>query len=208
MSTGAKWFGRVVWLGILFNLCFAIPAIFAPDTVLAGMNLPPAASMLWLQNVGMLLLTLCAFYTPSAVAPAKFPTHTKLLVLSRWIASVFWFILLRQSAPAGVVRRLLATDLALAIVLLLLMNSALLPEDRVSLHGAGSAIGALFAWLKSLWQSPFVKTALVIVVVVGALGGYALWRLLLKPWPDFEGATPEEHFKHAPIGLSTQSRLP
>ena len=80
MSTGGKWFGRVVWLGIIFNLCFAIPAIFAPDTVLAGMDLPPAVSMLWLQNVGMLLLTLCVFYTPSAVAPGKFPTHTKLVV--------------------------------------------------------------------------------------------------------------------------------
>ena len=56
MGKGAKWFGRVMWLGILFNLCFAIPAIFAPDMVLAGLDLPPATSMLWLQNVGMLLV--------------------------------------------------------------------------------------------------------------------------------------------------------
>ena len=125
MGTGAKWFGRVVWLGIIFNLCFAIPAIFAPDMVLAGLDLPPATSMLWLQNVGMLLLTLCIFYTPSAVAPGRFPTHTKLVVLSRWIAAVFWFILLRQSAPAGVVRPLLFTDLTLAVVLLLLLEPRL-----------------------------------------------------------------------------------
>jgi len=208
MGNAAKWFGRVVWLGILFNLCFAIPAIFAPDTVLAGMDLPPAASMLWLQNVGMLLLTLCIFYTPSAVTPGRFPTHTKLVVLSRWIAAAFWIILLRQSAPAGVVRPLLFTDLTLAIVLLLLLNSALLPENRVSLHGMGSAIAGLIAWLKSLWHTTWVKVALAIVLVVGALGGFGLWYYLLRAQPDFEGATPEEHFKHAPIGLSTESRLP
>jgi hypothetical protein len=208
MGAGAKWFGRVVWLGILFNLCFAIPAIFAPDMVLAGMDLPPAASMLWLQNVGMLLLTLCVFYSPSAIAPARFPTHTKLVVLSRWIAAGFWFILLRQSAPAGVIRPLLFTDLTLAFVLLLLLNSALLPEDRVSLHGVVSGVGEFFAWLKSLWQSPFVKVALALVVVVGALAGLGLWYYLLRAQPDFEGANAEEHFKHAPIGLSTQSRLP
>ena len=184
MSAGAKWFGRVVWLGIIFNLCFAIPAIFAPDTVLAGMDLPPAASMLWLQNVGMLLLTLCVFYAPSAVAPAKFPTHTKLVVLSRWIAALFWFILLRQAAPAGVVRPLLFTDLTLAVVLLLLLNSALLPENRISFRGAGSAIGGFFAWLKICWQSPFVKAAVSGVVREGFIAAAHLF-------PAHEGADAE-----------------
>ena len=208
MGTGAKWFRRVVWLGILFNLCFAIPAIFAPDMVLAGLDLPPATSMLWLQNVGMLLVTLCIFYTPSAVAPGRFPTHTKLVVLSRWIAAVFWFILLRQSAPAGVVRPLLFTDLTLAVVLLLLLNSALPPENRVSLRGVGSAIAGLGAWARDEWHTAWVKGVLVVVLVVGAAGGFALWYYLLRVQPDFEGTTPEEHFKHGAIGLSTESRLP
>ena len=87
MSTPEKWFGRIVWIGILCNLCFALPAIFAPDMLLASLDMPPETSLLWLQNVGMLLLTLCIFYAPSAVAPARYPTHTKLVVLARWIAS-------------------------------------------------------------------------------------------------------------------------
>ena len=99
MGTGAKWFGRVVWFGILLNLCFAIPAIFAPDMFLAGLDQPPETSLLWLQNVGVLLVTLCIFYTPSAVAPARHPTHTKLVVLSRWISAVFWFVLLAAIGP-------------------------------------------------------------------------------------------------------------
>jgi hypothetical protein len=209
MGTGAKWFGRVVWLGIIFNLCFAIPALFAPDMVLAGMDLPPDTSMLWLQNVGMLLLTLCVFYTPSAVAPAKFSTHTKLVVLSRWIAAIFWFILLRQpSAPTAVIRPLLFTDLTLAVVLLLLLNSALPVENRVSLHGMGSAIGALGGWIKGEWKQTWVKVALAILVVVGAAAAYGLWYDLLRAEPDYQGSTPEDHFKHGAIGLSTESRLP
>lgn len=76
MGIAEKWFRRIVWIGILLNLCSAIPAMFALDMLLAALDLPPAASMLWLQNVGMLLLTLCIFYTPSAVSPARYPVHT------------------------------------------------------------------------------------------------------------------------------------
>jgi mono/diheme cytochrome c family protein len=208
MSTGARWFGRVVWFGILLNLCFAVPAIFAPDMFLAGLDQPPETSLLWLQNVGVLLVALCIFYIPSALAPERHPTHTKLVVLSRWLSAVFWFVLWRQSAPVGVVRPLMFTDLTLGIVLLLLLNPALLPENRVTLHGMGGAIAGLIAWLKSVLHTTWVKVALVIVLVVGALSGFGLWYYLLRAQPDFQGATPEEHFKHGAIGLSTESRLP
>ena len=136
MGKGEKWFGRLVWIGILLNLSFALPAMFAPDMLLAGLDLPPEASMLWLQNVGMLLLSLCIFYSPSAIAPSRHPTHTKFVVLSRLIASVFWFILLRQAGAPEVIRPLWLTDLTLGVLLAILLNFALLPEDRASLHGA------------------------------------------------------------------------
>jgi len=208
MTTPEKWFGRIVWIGIIFNLCFALPAIFAPDMLLASLDLPPETSLLWLQNVGMLLLTLCVFYAPSAVAPARFPTHTKMVVLARWIASVFWFILLRQSAPASVVRPLLFADLTFAVLLLFLLNPALPAESRVSLRGIGSTLAGLGAWLRSAWHSAWVKAVLAVLLVVATLGGFGLWYYLLRAKPDFQGNTPEEHFKHAPIGLSTESRLP
>ena len=208
MGTAEKWFGRIVWIGILLNLCFALPAIFAPDMLLASLEMPPETSLLWLQNVGMLLVTLCIFYAPSAVDPAHFPTHTKLVVLARWVASVFWFILLRQSAPASVVRPLLITDLMFAVLLLFLLNPALRPEDRVSLRGVGKRLAAMGAWLRNGLRSAWVKAVLATLVVAAALGGFGLWYYLLRAEPDFQGATPEEHFKHAPIGLSTESRLP
>jgi mono/diheme cytochrome c family protein len=208
MSAPEKWFGRIVWIGILCNLCFALPAIFAPDMLLAGLDMPPETSLLWLQNVGMLLLTLCIFYAPSAVAPARHPTHTKLVVLARWIASVFWFILLRQSAPANVVGPLLFADLTFAVLLLFLLNPALPPEKRLSLRGMGSALAGVGNWLKSALHPAWVKAAVAVLLIVIALVGFGLWYDLLRAEPDFQGATPEEHFKHAPIGLSTESRLP
>ena len=208
MSTGAKWFGRVVWLGIIFNLCFAIPAIFAPDMVLASLDLPPATSMLWLQNVGMLLLTLCIFYTPSAVNPGRFPVHTKLVVLSRWIAALFWFILLRQSAPAGVIRPLLFTDRHTCCGASFALEPGIAARVPLEPAHVGSFVGELGGWLKGLWQTTWVKVALAVVVLVGALGGFGLWYYLLRAQPDYQGATPEDHFKHGAIGLSTESRLP
>jgi mono/diheme cytochrome c family protein len=208
MRTAEKWFGRVVAIGILLNLCFSIPAMFAPDMVLAGLDLPPETSMLWLQNVGMLLLSLCIFYAPSAVAPARYPTHSKLVVLARLIASVFWFILLQRSAPAAVVRPLFFTDLALGVLLALLLNPALPAENRVSLRSAKQALAGLAVWLKSAWPTAWVKAILAVVLTVVILGGYGLWYYLLRAEPDFEAATPQEHFKHGAIGLSTESRLP
>ncbi|HEV2382787.1 MAG TPA: hypothetical protein VG206_23730 [Terriglobia bacterium] len=208
MGAAERWFGRVVWIGILINLCFAIPAMFAPDMVLAGLDLPPDTSMLWLQNVGMLLLTLCIFYTPSAVVPSRHPTHTKLVVLSRWIAAVFWFVLLRQSVSVEVVRPLFFTDLTLGIVLLLLLNPALPAQNRVSLTGAGRSLAGLGVWIKGEWQTAWVKGVCAVVLMLAAVGGYAAWRYLLRAEPDYQGATPQDHFKHGAIGLSSNSRLP
>ena len=208
MGTAEKWFGRIVWIGILVNLCFAIPAMFAPDMLLASLDLPPETSVLWLQNVGMLLLTLCIFYLPAAVAPSRHPTYTKLVVLARLIASGFWFFLLRQPSPPPVVRTALLTDLSLGIVLLLLLNPALAPENRLSLRSPGLALKGLGAWLSACWHTTWVKVALAVLIVIVAIGGYGLWYYLLRAEPDFQGSTPEEHFKYGAIGLSTNSRLP
>jgi RoxA-like, cytochrome c-like len=208
MGTAEKWFSRIVWIGIFLNLCFAIPAIFAPDMLLASLDLPPETSTLWLQNVGMLLVALCVFYAPSAVAPARHPVHTKLVVLSRLIASAFWFALLGQPATAGVVHSMLDVDLTIGVVLALLLNPALLPRDRVSVRGSLRALVSFRAWLACGWRSNWVKASLAVIVMALGLLGYGLWYELLRAEPDAVQATPAQHFEYGAIGLSTQSRLP
>ncbi|HXJ93263.1 MAG TPA: hypothetical protein VMT20_10335 [Terriglobia bacterium] len=208
MGAAERWFGRIVWIGILVNLCFAIPAIFAPDMLLASLDLPPETSMVWLQNVGMLLLTLCLFYLPAAVAPSRHPTYTKLVVLARLIASGFWFFLLRQPSPPAFVHTALLTDLSLGVILLLLLNPALAPENRLTLRSPALALKAFGGWLGACWRMTWVKVALAVLIVIGAASAYGLWYYLLRAEPDFQGATPEEHLKYGAIGLSTDSRLP
>jgi hypothetical protein len=209
MGATEKWFGRIVWIGILINLAFAIPAIFAPDMVLASLNVPPMASTLWLQNVGMLLICLCVFYAPSAVAPSRYPTHTKLVVLSRWIAVAFWLYLMAQpSAPIAVIRPIFFTDLTLGVLLALLLNAALPRENRVSLSGARQALASLGGWLRSAWSSTAIKVGLAAAILILGLVGFGLWYYLLRAAPASPDATAEDHFKHGAIGLSTESRLP
>jgi len=208
MGKVERWFGRLVWIGILLNLCFAIPAMFAPDMLLASLDLPPEPSTLWLQNTGMLLLSLCVFYAPSAIAPAHHPTHTKLVVVSRLLASVFWFALLRQAGAPEVIRPFLLTDLTLGLVLAILLNFALLPEDRVRLRSAGRTLHAVGASFNRALHSTSVKAALALLVIAAALSAYGLWYYLLRRQPDPVEATPQEHFEHGAIGLSTESRLP
>jgi len=43
MNDYAKWFGRIVWLGILMNFALALPTLFAPDQMLAMYSLPSAS---------------------------------------------------------------------------------------------------------------------------------------------------------------------
>lgn len=90
----------------------------------------------------------------------------------------------------AVVRPLLFSDLTLAVLLLLLPNPALPPESRVRLRGAGSALTSLGGWIKAEWRTPWVKGVLAVVIVVLAVGGYAVWNYLLRAEPDYQGATP------------------
>ena len=79
MGKAEKWFGRLVSIGILLNLCFALPAMFAPDMLLAGLDLAPEASTLWLQNIRMLLLSLSVYFTrrPRLPCPSSYPHKTR-----------------------------------------------------------------------------------------------------------------------------------
>ena len=50
MNKSLKWFGRIVWIGILINLSMAIPAILSPRLLNITLGLGAESSDVWLRK--------------------------------------------------------------------------------------------------------------------------------------------------------------
>lgn len=206
MNRAEKLFGAVVWLGILVNLSFAIPAIFAPDMLLASLGLGPEASDVWLGNSGMLLVALCLFYIPSR-RPSRYPSYAKLMVAARAVAVVFWLWIWRTSGEPSVFKPFFFCDFSFFVALALLLHWAT-PQESRGLRATLHSVAQGFEGAAMFWRRPVVKISLAALVIAAALVGYGLWKYLLRAEPDTEYTSDEDHFKHGAIGLSSQSRFP
>lgn len=91
-EVAARWFSRVVWLGIAANLALAVPTMVMPARMLAFSNLPITEPLLWTQFAALLLILLSAFYVPAALDPRRYLLVAWLSVLAR-LAGVVFFIL-------------------------------------------------------------------------------------------------------------------
>jgi hypothetical protein len=90
-SHAARWFSRVVWIGVAANLALAVPTLIMPERMLRMTGLPITNPLLWTQFAGLLLILLSAFYVPAALDPQRYRLVAWLAVLSR-LAGVVFFI--------------------------------------------------------------------------------------------------------------------
>ena len=88
----ARWFSRVVWLGIAANLALALPTLLMPARMLAFSNLPITEPLLWTQFAALLLILLSAFYVPAALDPARYRLVAWLSVLARLVGFIFFVV--------------------------------------------------------------------------------------------------------------------
>jgi hypothetical protein len=116
MNSYAKWFGRLVWLGILGNLLFGLAGLFAPDFLFSTFKLEPAVPTIWTRDAGLFLIMLSLFYIPAALNPYRYRVNAWLLVIGRlafavfWLWGVFFSDFPREYLPFGL------TDLSLGII--------------------------------------------------------------------------------------------
>ena len=54
----------VVWIGILLNLCFALPLLLAPLWLFGLFDAPAGPSLVWPRFAGGLLIVVSVFYVP------------------------------------------------------------------------------------------------------------------------------------------------
>ncbi|PSN14434.1 hypothetical protein C7271_21675 [filamentous cyanobacterium CCP5] len=88
MNSYAIWFKRVVWVGILANVSFAVFAITRPEQLVATLNLGSLESAVWLFNYAVLLTLLSCFYMPAAHDPRRYIVNAWLLVAARIIPAI------------------------------------------------------------------------------------------------------------------------
>ena len=136
MNTYEKWFGRVVWFGILVNLIFWLPALVAPSVVINIFNIEGGFWTVWLRNVGILLVVVALFNAAAAVAPLRYPLVSWFVVLARLLVSAFFleiwlFDSLGSSDRPGVFMWLFITDFSFGVVKGVLLNRALPEESRL-----------------------------------------------------------------------------
>lgn len=92
MNKYAIWFRRVVLLGVLVNVFFALPGIFMPNAVIGFVGGTPAIYPLWPAFASLLLVLLSMFYIPAALDPFRYRPIAWLTVAARF-AGVWFFLL-------------------------------------------------------------------------------------------------------------------
>lgn len=88
----ARWFSRVVWVGIAANLALALPTLLVPARMLALSRLPVTEPLLWTQFAALLLILLSAFYVPAARDPRRYALVAWLAVFARLAGFVFFVL--------------------------------------------------------------------------------------------------------------------
>ena len=126
MTNYAKWFGRVVWLGIIINLTLALPTLFVPERMLTFLHLKPAVPSIWVSFSANLLILLSLFYIPSAINLYHYRINAWLAVISRIAGVTFFLFQPRAYFSFGLL------DLAFAIPEGILLILALRQENSFS----------------------------------------------------------------------------
>ncbi|NET85041.1 MAG: hypothetical protein F6J94_24945 [Moorea sp. SIO1F2] len=82
MNAYAKWFGRVVWLGIIINVVFfVIPLLFFPEVMLSLLKMQIPVPIIWVRAAGLLLLEISILYIPGAMDPYRYKATAWMSIL-------------------------------------------------------------------------------------------------------------------------------
>jgi len=131
-----KWFGRVVWFGVLANWGFGFWVLFIdPQRLLAALDLGEVNSTVWLYNYSVLLIILSCFYIPAARDPFRYRANAWLLIVGRLLpASTFFVGVFLHFMPKGFLRLGIA-DGTIGIVELILLIQTFRAERKKNLPG-------------------------------------------------------------------------
>jgi mono/diheme cytochrome c family protein len=204
-NIAARWFSRVVWLGIVCNLFFVAMQVFAPDFINVAVGLMPGFPTVWNRAHGVMVLALSILYIPAAAAPLRYPGYSWMTVVSRLSAAILWAWCV--ASGQGAFGPYLAMDGAFCVVQAILLQLALPAEDKLP-AAFGQLFAAMGAGLKAAYARTSVRIATAATVVVLLAAGWVLYDNLLRHEPELVYPDIVQHYKYAAIGLGPSSRIP
>lgn len=113
-SPALTWLRRLMGLGFVVNMLFALPALFTPRLLEGLLAIGTTNTLHWLQNVGILLVIISTMYIPVIKDPFRYLFVTYLAVAGRFAAGTLFLIgVLYADFPEGMLT-LSANDLILS----------------------------------------------------------------------------------------------
>jgi hypothetical protein len=103
MNSYAKWFGRLILLGVGVNIILSIPALLFPDWLLNLLGLELAVPQVWVRFAANLLILLSLFYIPAAIDLQRYQINAWLAVISRLAGFVFFLTQPRDYLMFGLI---------------------------------------------------------------------------------------------------------
>ncbi|MFN0214952.1 MAG: hypothetical protein ACKVT2_11915 [Saprospiraceae bacterium] len=202
------WYQRFVWIGIILNLFFAVPALSNPESLTSSLGLPYLDYYDWLQNSGMLILSLNIFYAVASRNPVEHSSVNWWVVGSRVLAVVFWIYMILNSVHGSVFYSMLAIDGAMAVLLGVLLQTGLPAENKMSWGKIGHFLTAPLRWIRQIYQNKRLRyISLASLLLLGTLT-FILYNNLLRARPDIVYEKDEDQFKYGAIGLGMNGRIP
>ena len=125
MNTYAKWFGRVLLLGVVVNLSIALFGVFFPNGVLRLFKqVEDLEHPVWPSFACLLLSLLSVFYLPAVFDWKRYRANACLAVAARFAGVTFFIIGWRQYQIFGVL------DLVFGVLEAPLLAMAIRAEEK------------------------------------------------------------------------------
>lgn len=95
MNKYARWFNRLIVIGVLINILgMALPFIFASQWIIDLLGLPGSGgSVVWMRQAGLLLFYISILYLAGGRDPLRYSLNAKFAVLVRMTIGLYWFYL-------------------------------------------------------------------------------------------------------------------
>jgi len=185
-----KWYKWVTWFGILVNLLFAFPLVFAPQTILKLLALD-VQPVLWARSAGILVFIMCVFYFPASVNLKRYRLYAWLAIFpARFLGAVFFILaVFVVGYPLGYLSIGFVDLGILSLQLLILLNIRRVERGETPL-------------------SKFASMSAIAAVCVAMLGSLVWYNLFRERPQQLANESIEEYFKYGSIGAENQSGLP
>lgn len=203
MNEYAKWFSRVVWLGIIANFALALPTLFLPDEMLAMYSLPSASPSMWPSFAALLLILLSLFYIPVARRPLYYPLVSWLAVLARLAGVIFFCIFNRDYFVFGLFDGLFFVPESILLTLAI-------KEAKIRVRGgaAGRTIEEATLGITGPTAAGWKMRLAAVGIVVVLFGAFITYYEFFRTVPPTYFASSEEHFLYGSIGTEGTAGVP